>query len=62
MNLKIDIMNDLICESFTADAIRKIEDIQNDIETAIHYCTDEDYKSHLNGIIDDLNKVIEKLY
>lgn len=55
-------MNDLICESFTADAIRKIEDIQNDIETAIHYCTDEDYKCHLNGIIDDLNKVIEKLY
>lgn len=55
-------MNDLICESFTACAIRKIEDVQKDIETAISYATDDDYKEHLKAIYNDLDKIIERLY
>lgn len=54
-------MNELICESFTACAIRKIEDVQNDIETAISYATDNDYIRQLEAVCNDLERIISKL-
>lgn len=54
-------MNEQIVESITCEAIKKIEDIQKDIECAIEYSECEDYKTHLQSIIDDLDKIIEQL-
>ena len=55
-------MSDLILESYTDGCIRKLEDVINDLETALTYSSDNSYTKHIETIINDINKVIEKLY
>lgn len=61
-HLKLIIMSDLILESYTDGCIRKLEDVINDLETALTYSSDDSYTKHIEAIINDINKVIEKLY
>ena len=42
-------MSDLILESYTDGCIRKLEDVINDLETALTYSSDDSYTKRKRG-------------